>query len=61
MAGDIKKMYNTVKLSEDDMHTHRFLWKNFDLEIQKESHRFNTFVGNRVTEIQSKTEPIEWY
>ena len=30
-------------------------------QIQKESHRFNTFVGNRVAEIQSKTEPIEWY
>ncbi|XP_068224562.1 uncharacterized protein [Palaemon carinicauda] len=25
-------MYNTVKLSEEDMHTHRFLWRNFELE-----------------------------
>ena len=30
-------------------------------QIHKESHRFDTFVGKRVAEIQSKTEPIEWY
>ena len=28
--GDIKKMYHTVKTSELDQHTHRFLWRNMD-------------------------------
>jgi len=30
-------------------------------QIQKESFRFNTFVANRVSEIQEKTDPSEWY
>ena len=29
-SGDIKKMYHTVKTSELDQHTHRFLWRNMD-------------------------------
>ena len=29
--------------------------------IQKESYDFNTFVGTRVGEIQSHTEPTQWY
>ena len=28
MVGDIKKMYNSVHLSIEDQHTHRFLWRN---------------------------------
>jgi len=28
--GDIKKMYHTVKTSELDQHTHRFLWRDMD-------------------------------
>ena len=28
MIGDIKKMYNSVLLSLEDQHTHRFLWRN---------------------------------
>lgn len=32
MVSDIKKMYNTVKLAEEDMHTHRFLWRDFDVD-----------------------------
>ena len=28
--GDIKKMYHTVKTSELDQHTHRFLWRNMN-------------------------------
>ena len=28
--GDVKKMYHTVKMTELDQHTHRFLWKNMD-------------------------------
>ncbi|XP_033730738.1 uncharacterized protein LOC117320185 [Pecten maximus] len=30
MAGDISKMYNSVKMSESDQHTHRFLWRDMD-------------------------------
>ena len=28
--GDIKKMYHTVKTTELDQHTHRFLWRDID-------------------------------
>ena len=28
--GDIKKMYHTVKMTELDQHTHRFLWRDMD-------------------------------
>ena len=42
MVGDIKKMYNTVKLSEDDMHTHRFLWRNFDLDREPIHYKLKT-------------------
>ena len=31
IAGDISKMYNSVKLSTFDQHTHRFVWRNGDL------------------------------
>ncbi|XP_068247848.1 uncharacterized protein [Palaemon carinicauda] len=30
-------------------------------QIQKESYGFNTFVANRVAEIQSRTDPTEWW
>lgn len=30
-------------------------------QIQKESFRFNPFAANRVAEIQSRTDPTEWY
>ena len=33
VAGDIKKMYHAVKISELDQHTHRFLWR--DLQLNK--------------------------
>ena len=29
-AGDISKMYHTIRLSLHDQHTHRFLWRNDD-------------------------------
>ena len=32
VAGDISKMYHTVKISELDQHTHRFLWRNMEDE-----------------------------
>ncbi|XP_062605795.1 uncharacterized protein LOC134267606 [Saccostrea cucullata] len=33
IAGDITKMYNAIKLSERDQHTHRFVWR--DLQIDR--------------------------
>ena len=30
-------------------------------QIQKESHGFNTFVGPRIGEVQTKSDPEEWY
>ena len=30
IVGDISKMYHAVGLSEQDQHTHRFLWREFD-------------------------------
>lgn len=32
IAGDITKMYNTIKLSEKDQHTHRFVWRNLQMD-----------------------------
>lgn len=30
-------------------------------QIQRDSFRFNTYVGNRIAEIQEKSQPSEWY
>lgn len=30
VVGDIQKMYKCVRISEFDMHTHRFLWRDLD-------------------------------
>ena len=30
-AGDIKKMYHSIMISELDQHTHRFLWRNLEI------------------------------
>ena len=30
VVADIRKMYHSVRLAEDDMHCHRFLWRSFD-------------------------------
>jgi hypothetical protein len=32
LAGDISKMYNAVKLSMLDQHTHRFAWRNLETQ-----------------------------
>ncbi|XP_056010774.1 uncharacterized protein LOC130051848 [Ostrea edulis] len=32
IAGDITKMYNAIKLSERDQHTHRFVWRDLQLD-----------------------------
>ena len=34
VAGDISKMYHTVKISQLDQHTHRFLWRNMQEDKQ---------------------------
>lgn len=36
IAGDISKMYNSVKLSLLDQHTHRFVWRNGDSNNEPE-------------------------
>lgn len=35
-------MYNTVKLVEDDMQTHRFLWKDFDEDREPIRYKLKT-------------------
>ena len=42
MVGDIRKMYNTVKLSEEDMHTHRFLWRDFKVDKEPTHYKLKT-------------------
>ena len=37
-AGDVKKMYHTIGISELDQHTHRFLWRNLQVEKQPATH-----------------------
>lgn len=43
-VGDIKRMYHSVRISENDQHVHRFLWRN--LQSQK---RADEFVITRVS------------
>ncbi|CAC5404640.1 unnamed protein product [Mytilus coruscus] len=39
LAGDISKMYNAIRLSSLDQHTHRFVWRNLEhTEIQITMH-----------------------
>ena len=37
IAGDIKKMYHSVYLSEIDQHMHRFPWRNLDVNAKMET------------------------
>ena len=32
IVGDIKNMYNSFQISEFDIHTHRFIWRDLDVE-----------------------------
>ena len=32
ISGDIRKMYHAVKIDSLDQHTHRFLWRNVEIE-----------------------------
>ena len=40
LAGDIRKMYHSVHLSETDQHMHRFLWRNLDINAKIETYIF---------------------
>ena len=42
LVGDIKKMYNSIILEEEEQHCHRYLWSNIDDPVPK------TFVITRV-------------
>ena len=42
VAGDVKKMYHTVKISEVDQHTHRFLWRNMERERKPDIYKLMT-------------------
>ena len=35
-AGDISKMYHSVRISLGDQHTHRFLWRDLKLSVEPE-------------------------
>ena len=32
ISGDIRKIYHAVKIDSIDQHTHRFLWRNMEIE-----------------------------
>ena len=38
IVGDIRKMYHSVKITEVDQHTHRFLWRNLNTDIHPETY-----------------------
>ena len=34
LVGDIHKMYHIIRISELDQHTHRFLWRDMNVNIE---------------------------
>lgn len=42
VVGDISRMYHTIKLDRKDQHTHRFLWRSFDLSKPPEHYVLTT-------------------
>ena len=44
LVGDIRKMYHSIELSLMDQQTHRFLWRDMNMEIEPD-----TFVMTRVS------------
>lgn len=42
IAGDISKMYHTIKISMLDQHTHRFLWRDMDSNRQPDHYVLNS-------------------
>lgn len=52
VAGDIRKMYNTILISERDQHCHRFLWRNMEAERDADVYVLNTVTfGDRPSSI----------
>ena len=41
MAGDIKKMYHSIHMSLLDQHTHRFLWRNMEVDREPDKYMMN--------------------
>ena len=38
ITGDIKKMNHSVRITELDQHTHRFLWRNMKLDREPDTY-----------------------
>lgn len=52
IAGDIKKIYNTVPISERDQHCHRFLWRDMETDKAADVYVLNTVTfGDRPSSI----------
>ncbi|XP_037787350.1 uncharacterized protein LOC119582910 [Penaeus monodon] len=39
IMGDISKMYHSIRLDETDQNTHRFVWRNFNLDKTPEHYK----------------------
>ena len=66
LAGAVLSKRLRVFLENNMRLQYRKVYHAFDSEIvkamiSKESYGFNTFVANRIGEIQEKTDPSEWY
>ena len=48
-CGDIKKMYHAVKLSLLDQHTHKFLWRNLEINRKPDVYVDLRFLWRRVS------------
>ena len=63
MAGDIHKMYHSIKISELDQHTHRFLWRTFEIHREPDTYIMTSVCfGDRpvgTTEIMALNKTIE--
>ena len=65
LIGDIKKMYHSVKTSELDQHTHRFLWHDMDTTKEVDTYFITTIsfgdkpAGNIATLTLCKTARME--
>ena len=71
-TGDIKKMYNSVKITEFDQHCHRFLWRDMDMTVSpniyvitavnigdRPSGTIATLALHKTAELEEKNYPIE--
>ena len=42
LVADIRRMYHTIKLSQSDQHTHRFVWRNLEINNYPETYVLTT-------------------